>query len=66
MKKTFLKLACASALLALTALVPTPAAAGKCATCPELLQWCKSFCGSNNIVFHCQDLNPCPGTCTCG
>jgi hypothetical protein len=66
MKKTILKLACASALLTLTALVPAPAAAGKCATCPELLQSCKTFCGSNNVVFDCQNHNPCAGTCTCG
>jgi hypothetical protein len=66
MKKTVLKLACAVALLALSAFMPAPASAGKCATCPELLQSCKSFCGSNNVVFNCQNHNPCAGTCTCG
>ncbi len=66
MKKPLLKLACALGLLALTALMPSPARADKCATCPELLQACKNFCGSNNVIFDCQNHNPCAGTCTCG
>ena len=66
MKKTFLKLACACALLSLPALLPAPARADKCASCPDLLKSCKSFCGSNNVVFNCQNSNPCAGTCTCG
>jgi methionine aminopeptidase len=66
MKKTFLKLALACGLLA-TALLPvSPVSAQKCATCPELLKACKTFCGSNNVVFNCQNSNPCAGTCTCG
>jgi len=67
MKKTSLvKLACALVLLALPALLPSPAHADKCATCPDLLKACKTFCGSNNVVFDCQNHNPCAGTCTCG
>jgi hypothetical protein len=66
MKKTFLKLACACALLTLPALLPAPVQAEKCATCADLLKSCKSFCGSNNVVFDCQNSNPCAGTCTCG
>ena len=66
MKTSLVKLACALALLALPALLPSPARADKCATCPELLKACKNFCGSNNVVFDCQNHNPCAGTCTCG
>jgi hypothetical protein len=66
MKKSLTKLAFACSLLALPALMPAAAVAGKCATCSELLQSCKSFCGSNNVVFSCQNNNPCAGTCTCG
>jgi len=52
MKKTSLvKLACALVLLALPTLLPSPARADKCATCPDLLKACKTFCGSNNVVF---------------
>jgi len=66
MKKTVLKLAFACGLLVLPVLLSSPAAADKCATCPELLKACKAFCGSNNVVFDCQNHNPCAGTCTCG
>ena len=66
MKKTLLKLALACGLLVLPAFLTTPAAAEKCASCPDLLKSCKSFCGSNNVVFNCQNSNPCAGTCTCG
>ncbi len=66
MKTSLVKLACALALLALPALLPSPARADKCATCPELLKACKDFCGSNNVIFNCQNHNPCAGTCTCG
>ena len=66
MKKTLLKLVLACGLLVLPAFLTTPAAAGKCASCPDLLKSCKSFCGSNNVVFSCQNSNPCAGTCTCG
>ena len=54
------------ALLALPVLLPSPAAADKCASCPDLIKSCKSFCGSNNVIFNCQNSNPCAGTCTCG
>jgi hypothetical protein len=65
-KRTLAKLTLACALLALPAFLPTPAAADKCASCPDLIKACKSFCGSNNVVFNCQNSNPCAGTCTCG
>jgi hypothetical protein len=39
--------------------------ADKCATCSDLLKSCKAFCGNNNVDFHCQNSNPCAGTCTC-
>ncbi|HEX9943553.1 MAG TPA: hypothetical protein VGG03_16190 [Thermoanaerobaculia bacterium] len=66
MKKTLAKLTLACALLALPALLPAPAAADKCASCPEQIKACKSFCGSNNVIFNCQNSNPCAGTCSCG
>ncbi|MFL6195032.1 MAG: hypothetical protein ACJ75H_12730 [Thermoanaerobaculia bacterium] len=66
MKKTLLKLTLACSLLALSALMPTAASAEKCASCPDLLKSCKSFCGSNNVIFDCQNSNPCAGTCVCG
>lgn len=66
MKKTFLKLALASGLLAAALLPVSPASAQKCASCSELLKSCKAFCGSNNVVFDCQNSSPCAGTCTCG
>jgi hypothetical protein len=67
MKKTLTKLVLACALLALPALLPSPAAADKCASCPDLLKACRSFCGgSNDVIFNCQNSNPCAGTCTCG
>ena len=66
MKRTLLKLACAGCLLALPFVLPVPAAAEKCATCSELVKACKNFCGSNNVIFDCQNSNPCAGTCTCG
>ena len=66
MKRRFLKLAFACTLLVLPALLSTPAGAEKCASCPDLLKACKSFCGSNNVIFNCQNHNPCAGTCTCG
>ena len=54
-------------LLVVASLIPVrPVAADKCATCPELLKACKAFCGSNNVIFDCQNHNPCAGTCTCG
>lgn len=65
MKKFFPKLVCAG-LLVLPAVFSAPlASAGKCATCSELLQSCRSFCGSNQVNFSCQNNNPCAGTCTC-
>lgn len=66
MRTSLVKLVCALALLALPALLPSPARADKCATCPDLLKACKTFCGSNNVIFDCQNHNPCAGTCTCG
>ena len=66
MKRTFLKLAFACSILVLPALVSVPAAADKCASCPDQIKACKSFCGSNNVIFNCQNHNPCAGTCTCG
>jgi hypothetical protein len=66
MKRTFLKLTLACGLLVLPFVLPVPAAAEKCASCPELLKACKTFCGSNNVVFNCQNSNPCAGTCSCG
>jgi len=66
MKKTFLKLALACGLLATALLPASPASAQKCASCPDLLKSCKAFCGSNNVVFNCQNSSPCAGTCTCG
>jgi hypothetical protein len=66
MNKTLLKLTLACGLLAFTALLPVPAGAEKCATCPDLLKSCKTFCGSNDVIFNCQNSNPCAGTCTCG
>jgi hypothetical protein len=66
MKRTFLKLAFACSLMILPALLPAPAGADKCASCPDLLKACKTFCGSNNVIFDCQNHNPCAGTCTCG
>lgn len=65
-KKTVAKLTLTCALLAFAALLPAPAVADKCSPCPDLLKACKSFCGSNNVVFNCQNSNPCAGTCTCG
>lgn len=65
MKRTLLKLAAACCLLALPFVMPVPAAA-KCASCSELIKACKTFCGSNNVVFDCQNSNPCAGTCACG
>jgi|GEM_PF-2538956 len=65
MKTSLVKLACVLVLLALPALPPPPARADKCATCPDLLKACKTFCGSNNVIFDCQNHNPCAGTCTC-
>ncbi|HEV8578969.1 MAG TPA: hypothetical protein VGX68_07775 [Thermoanaerobaculia bacterium] len=60
-------LLCSTAVLVLASLLPTrPAAADKCASCPDQLKACKTFCGSNNVVFDCQNHNPCAGTCTCG
>jgi len=66
MKTSLVKLACVLVLLALPALMPSSARADKCATCPDLLKACKEFCGSNNVIFDCQNHNPCAGTCTCG
>jgi hypothetical protein len=66
MKRIALKFAVACCLLALPFTLPVPAAAQKCATCSELLKACKGFCGNNNVVFNCQNNNPCAGTCTCG
>lgn len=66
MKKTFWKLALACGLLAAALLPGAPASAQKCASCSELLKSCKAFCGSNNVVFNCQNSSPCAGTCTCG
>src|SRR5262245_25794833 len=58
--------ATAPAVLATPAQPPAPLwLDGKCATCPELLKACKTFCGSNNVTFNCQNHNPCAGTCTC-
>jgi len=65
MKQTLLKLVFACGLLVLPFLSTPTAAADKCATCPELLQACRSFCGSNQVNFNCQNHNPCAGTCTC-
>lgn len=65
-KKTLLKLASASALLALPLfLAPSEAAATKCATCSDQHKACIAFCGSNQINFSCQNSNPCAGTCSC-
>jgi hypothetical protein len=45
---------------------PAPVfAADKCATCQELLQACRSFCGTTHVNFSCQNSSPCAGTCTC-
>lgn len=63
--KKLVKLAAACALLALPALVPTPAEAIKCAKCSDQHQACIAFCGSNQINFSCQNSNPCAGTCSC-
>jgi hypothetical protein len=65
MKRTLLKLTLACGLLALPILLPA-ASAEKCASCSELLKSCKAFCGSNNVIFNCQNSSPCAGTCTCG
>jgi len=67
MTKRLIHLGCCAALLALSSLLPVrPVAADKCASCPDLLKACKDFCGSNNVIFDCQNHNPCAGTCTCG
>jgi hypothetical protein len=66
MKKTFSKLVLAGGLLALSAFLPSAAVAEKCASCPDQIKACKAFCGSNNVIFNCQNSNPCAGTCACG
>jgi hypothetical protein len=40
-------------------------AGGKCATCQELLQSCRSFCGTTHVNFSCDPKSPCAGTCSC-
>jgi len=39
--------------------------ADKCASCPDLLKACRTFCGSSQVNFNCQNSSPCAGTCTC-
>ena len=65
MKKTLIKLALPLFLLTCATFVPPRVADAKCATCPELLQACRNFCGTNQVNYSCQNHNPCAGTCSC-
>lgn len=47
------------------ALTLLAAAGDKCATCQELLQSCRAFCGTTHVNSSCDPKASCAGTCSC-
>lgn len=65
MKKALIKLTLPLSILTCFTFLPPRTADAKCATCSELHQACRTFCGTNPVNFSCTNNNPCAGTCSC-